>query len=327
MPVTRQLVIRAAAALAVGLAMIPGAMAQTRTLAMTMVVEHPVLDAVKAGVLDELKAQGFEGGKNLKVDYRNAQGNPTVAAQIARQFAGSAPDVIVAITTTSAQAVVSSTSTIPVVFGAITDPVGAKLVSGPGSTGKNVTGTSDYPPVPQQVEVIKKILPAAKRIGVVYSPGEANSLAQTNMLKAEATKAGFIVVEASVIKSADVQQAARSLLGKVDLIYVPGDNAVVGAIDALLSVANKAKVPVFTPESATVEKGAFAAIGHDYYKIGRQTGAMAADILNGKPAGSIPWAIGAETELAINTATAKALGIAIPDSVAKRARMIDVKGN
>lgn len=297
-----------------------------KTVALTAVVEHPVLDAVKTGVIDELKVRGYEPGRNLRIVYRNAQGNPSVAAQIARQFAGASPDVIVAVTTPSAQAVVSATSTIPVVFGAITDPIGAKLVARPGASGTNVTGTSDFPPVPQQLVIIREMLPAARRIGVVYSPGEANSLSQVEKLKAEAGKAGFSIVEASVMKSADVQQAARGLLGKADLIYVPGDNAVVGAMDALIAVTRQGRMPVFTAETASVEKGALAAIGHDYYRIGRQTGAMAADILEGKPAGTIPWAVGTDPELAINPATARELGIVIPPALAARARMVGQKG-
>jgi putative ABC transport system substrate-binding protein len=273
-------------------------------------------------VLDELKERGFVDGQNIKVDYRNAQGNATIAAQIARQFAGDSPAVIVPISTTSAQSVVTATSKIPVVFGAISDPLSAKLVTGPGPTGTNVTGTSDFPPVEQQVAVIRELLPRAKTIGVVYSPAEVNAVAQIAQLKAAAPKAGFTLVEAPAMKSADVQTAVRSLVGRSDLVYVPGDNAVVAAMDALLAVTRPAKMPVFTPEDSGVKKGALAALGHDYYKLGRQTGAMVARVLQGTAPGTIAWEIGKQTELVINRNAAREMGIDIPPGVAKRARLV-----
>lgn len=301
------------------------AVAQAKSVAITSIVEHPALDAVRDGVQDELKAKGFEVGRDLKIIFKTAQGNPTIAAQIARQFVGEAPDVIVAISTPSAQAAVSATKTIPVVFAAVTDPTSAKLVAGPGASGTNVTGVSDLAPVADQLVVIKELLPAAKKIGVVYSPGEANSVAQIAILTAAAARQGYTIVEAPAVRSADVQSAARSLIGKVDVIYLPADNAVTSAIEGVVAIATQAKLPVFAADEASVERGAIATVGFDYYKVGRQSGALVAKILRGEAAGSLPWQLGAGTELSINTAAAKAVGVAVPEALLSRAKKIPAK--
>jgi len=304
------------------LAAVDGVAATTRFVAVTAIVEHPALDAVRDGVRDELKARGFEEGKGLRFEYRSAQGNPAVAAQIARQFAGSQPDVIVAISTPSAQTAVSATKTVPVVFSAVSDPISARLVGGAGPSGTNVTGVSDLPPVQDQLNLVRELLPSSKRIGVVYSPGESNSVVQIALLKELAAKAGMTVVEAPAVKSADVQVAVRSLIGKADLLYLPQDNAVIAAVDAILPIAAQAKLPVIAPDESSVAKGALATIGFDYYQVGRQTGALVAQVLEGGKPGVIAWQYGAGTDLILNVASARALGLAVPDAVARRAKKI-----
>ena len=297
-------------------------LAADRTVAVTAIVEHPALDAVRDGIRDELKARGFQTGKNFKLAYYSAQGNPATAAQIARQVAGEGADVIVGISTPSAQAAAAATKTIPVVFAAVTDPISAKLVTGEGATGNNVTGVSDRPPVNHQVSLIKMMLPSAKRLGVIYSPGEANSVAQLALLKSNAEAAGFSVVEAPAVKSSEVQTAAKSLVGRIDVLYVPADNAVVSGIDAVLSVMAKAKVPVIAPDEQAVEKGAIASIGFDFYQMGRQTGGIVAEILKGNPPGSIAWQYGSGTSLVLNVGAAKSLGVELPTAVVKRAKKV-----
>ena len=164
-------------ALALALAVAaPFAQAAEKSVAVTAIVEHQALDAVRDGVRDELKAAGFEPGKNLKYEYQSAQGNTGTAAQIARKYVGGKPDAIVAIATPSAQAVVAATKDIPVVFSAVTDPVAAKLVKSWDASGTNVTGVSDMSPLDKHLELVKKVAPNAKRVGVIYSPGEANSV-------------------------------------------------------------------------------------------------------------------------------------------------------
>jgi putative ABC transport system substrate-binding protein len=305
-----------------GLAAVDAVAAKTPFVAVTAIVEHPALDAVREGVRDELKARGFEEGKGLRFEYRSAQGNPAIAAQIARQFAGSEPDVIVAISTPSAQTAVSATKAVPVVFSAVSDPISARLVAGVGASGTNVTGVSDLPPVRDQLKLIQELLPSAKRIGVVYSPGESNSVVQIALLKELAAKAGMTVVEAPAVKSSDVQVAVRSLVGKADLLYLPQDNAVIAAVDAILPIAAQAKLPVLAPDESSVAKGALATIGFDYYQVGRQTGALVAQVLEGGKPGAIAWQYGAGTDLILNVASAHALGLAVPEAVTRRAKKI-----
>lgn len=257
-------------------------MAKTAKVAVSQIVEHPALDATRQGLLDGLKAKGYEEGKNLEFDYKTAQGNPAIAVQIARQFVGENPDVLVGIATPTAQALVSATKTIPIVFTAVTDPVGAKLVKQLEQPGKNVTGLSDLSPVEQHVELIKEILPNVKSIGVVYNPGEANAVSLMELLKLSAAKHGIKLVEATALKSADVQSATQAIAEKSDVIYALIDNTVASAIEGMIVAANQAKTPVFGAATSYVERGAIASLGFDYYQIGVQTADYVAAILEGK---------------------------------------------
>ena len=295
------------------------AFAQTKTVAITAIVEHPALDATRDGVVAALKEAGFTPGQNLKVDYQSAQGNPATAAQIARQFVGQKPDVIVPISTPSAQAVAAATRDVPVVFTAVTDPVGAQLIRSMEKPGGNVTGLSDMAPVGAHVDLIKEFVPAAKRLGVVYNPGEPNSVTMVKALKDEAGRKGLTVVEAAANKSADVQTAARSLVGKADAIYVPLDNTVVSALEALTAVGAQAKLPVFSADTDSVARGTVASIGFDYFQVGKQTGAVVARVLKGEKPGDIPVDLAKGTDLFVNPKAAAAMGVAIPEAVAKRA--------
>ena len=295
------------------------AFAQTKTVAITAIVEHPALDATRDGVVEALKAAGFTPGENLKVEYQSAQGNPATAAQIARQFAGARPDVIVPISTPSAQAVAASTRDIPVVFTAVTDPVGAQLVRNLEKPGANVTGVSDMAPVAEHVALIREIVPSVKRLGVLYNPGEPNSVSLVKALKDEAQKAGLTVVEATVTKSADAQPAARSLVGKADAVYVPLDNTVVSALESVVAVGQQAKLPVFSADTDSVARGAVASIGFDYRQVGRQTGEVVARILKGEKAGDVPVTFAKGSDLFVNPKSAAAMGVIIPEAVTKRA--------
>ncbi len=210
-----------------GLAFAGPASAADAFVAVTAIVEHPALDAARDGVRDELKAGGYEEGKNLKFVYESAQGEPSTAVQIAQKFVGENPSVIVPISTPSAQAVVNATTEIPVVFTAVTDPLGAKLVSDMMKPGGNVTGMSDLSPIKKHLELIKEITPNATKIGVPFNPGEANSVTLLGLLKQYAPEMGLEIVEAAAPTSADVLAAAQSLVGKVDVIYVPTDTDVV----------------------------------------------------------------------------------------------------
>ncbi|KOO08553.1 ABC transporter substrate-binding protein [Vibrio hepatarius] len=297
-------------------------MAKTAKVAVSQIVEHPALDATRQGLIDGLKSKGYEQGKNLDFDYKTAQGNPAIAVQIARQFVGEQPDVLVGIATPTAQALVSATRTIPVVFTAVTDPVGAKLVSSMEQPGKNVTGLSDLSPVAQHVELIKEILPNAKSIGVVFNPGEANAVALVDLLKQSAEAQGLKVVEATALKSADVQSATQAIAEKSDVIYAATDNTVASAIEGMIVAANQAKTPVLGGATSYVEKGAIASLGFDYYQVGVQTADYVAAILEGAAPGSLDVKVAKGSDLVVNTSAAKMLGITIPASVLDRATSV-----
>ena len=290
-----------------------------RTVALTQIVEHPSLDAARHGILDELAAAGYTPGQNLKIDYQNAQGNPITAAQIARKFVGDRPDVIVTITTPSAQAVVAATRELPVVFCSVSDPLGAKLVNNLAKPGGNVTGTSDLSPIAEQLDLIRELSPDAKKLGVLYNPGEANSVSLVALLKTQASGKGLQVIEATAPKSGDVLSAARQLAGKAEAIYIPLDNTVVSALEAVIKVGRDARIPVYSADTDSVGRGTVASLGFDYYDVGRQTGQQVVRILRGEKPGDIPVERVKKLNLYVNLQAAEAMGTTIPDPVRQRA--------
>ena len=316
----RQILLAAAATLALTLP----AKAEDVTVAVTAIVEHPALDAARDGVKEALEAAGYKEGENLKFLYESAQGNPATAAQIARQFAGEDPSVIVPISTPSAQAVVSATKDIPVVFTAVSDPLGAQLIKDMDKPGGNVTGLSDRSPVGEHMALIKEILPEVQTIGYLYNSGEANSVSLLAVLKEEAEKAGLTVVESAATKSAEVQGAARALVGRADAIYIPTDNTIISALEGAVAVAEEAKLPLFTADTDSVTRGAIAALGFNYKDVGRQTGEVVVRILKGENPGDIAVKVAAGTDLVVNKGAAGRMGVTLPEAVLGRAtRVID----
>ncbi|MCG3729722.1 ABC transporter substrate-binding protein [Vibrio cincinnatiensis] len=297
-------------------------MAKTVKVAVSQIVEHPALDATRQGLFDGLKAKGYEEGKNLIFDFKTAQGNPAIAVQIARQFVGQNPDVLVGIATPSAQALASATRNIPVVFTAVTDPVGAKLVKQMEQPGANITGLSDLSPIKQHVELIKELLPNVKTIGVVYNPGEANSISLLALLKSAVAEQGLQLAEATALRSADVQSATQAISGQSDIIYALIDNTVASAIEGMIVAANQAKTPVFGAATSYVDRGAVASLGFDYYQIGLQTAEYVVNILEGAKPGSLDVKIAQGSDLVINKTAADQLGMVIPSAVLDRATSI-----
>jgi len=309
-------------AFAATLALALPAKADNVTVAVTAIVEHPALDAVRKGVQDTLAVAGYKEGENLKFVFESAQGNPATAAQIARQFAGDEPNVIVPISTPSAQAVVSSTRDIPVVFTAVSDPLGAQLVKNMDKPGGNVTGLSDMSPVGEHIALIKEILPNVKTIGYLYNSGEANSVSLLAALKAEAEKAGITVIESAATKSAEVQGAARALVGRADAIYVPTDNTIISALEGAVAVAEESKLPLFTADTDSVSRGSIAALGFNYYDVGKQTGDIVVRVLKGENPGDIAVKTAAGSDLVINKSAAAKMGVTLPESVVSRANKV-----
>ncbi|MAF05735.1 MULTISPECIES: ABC transporter substrate-binding protein [Herbaspirillum] len=323
MSYTNKLTLRAmVAALSLAAVCAAPAMAADKSVAVTAIVEHPALDAVRDGVKDELKEEGFEAGKNLKWEYQSAQGNTGTAAQIARKFVGDKPDVIVAIATPSAQALVSATKSIPVVYSGVTDPVAAQLVKDWKASGTNVTGVSDLLELDKQIDLIKRVVPNAKRVGMVYNPGEANSAVVVKALKELLAKSNMTLVEAAAPRSVDVGSAAKSLIGKVDVIYTNTDNNVVSAYEALVKVGNDAKIPLVASDTDSVKRGAIAALGVNYYDLGRQTGKVVGRILKGEKPGDIASATSSKLELFVNTAAAQKQGVTLSPELVSSAKTV-----
>ena len=281
-------------------ALAPVAHAQQKSVAVTAIVEHPALDSIRDGVKAQLQAAGFEEGKNLKWQYQSAQGNTGTAAQIARKFVGDKPDAIVAIATPSAQAVVAATKTVPVVFSAVTDPVAAKLVKNWEPSKTNVTGVSDMLALDKQMDLVKQVVPGAKRVGMVYNPGEANSVVVVKELKQLLPKMGMTLVEASAPRSVDVSSAARSLVGKVDVIYTNTDNNVVSAYESLVKVG----------------------LGINYRDLGEQAGRMVVRLLKGEKPGDIKPEVSTKMELFVNPGAAEKQGVKLSDALVKSATQV-----
>jgi putative ABC transport system substrate-binding protein len=298
------------------------AKAEDVTVAVTAIVEHPALDAARDGVKAALAAAGYEEGKNLKFVYETAQGNPGTAAQIARKFVGDEPNVIVPISTPSAQAVVAATHDIPVVFTAVTDPVGAQLVKNLDKPGGNVTGLSDMSPVADHIKLIQEITPNAKKIGFVYNTAEANSISTLAAMRAEAQKAGMTIVESVATKSSEVQGATRALIGRVDVIYIPTDNTIVSALEAAVGVAEEAKVPLYAGDTDSVVRGALASVSFNYFDVGKQTGEIVVRVLKGESPGDIPVRIATGSDLFVNKKVAAKMGVTLPEELVKRAKKV-----
>ena len=301
---------------------VSAAPARAETVAVAQIVEHPALDACREGLLAGLQDAGFKEGDNLVFKFQTAQGNPAVAAQIAKQFVGENPDVLVGIATPTAQALAAATTSIPVVFTAVTDPVGAKLVATMEEPGGNVTGISDLSPVGQHLDIIARVFPGATKIGVVYNSGEANSVSLVELTKTEAEKRGMTVVEGVATRSAEIPQAAQSVASQADVLYGITDNTVASAINAVVAAADQTGTPMFAAETSYVDAGAVIAVGFDYYQIGYQTADYVARILRGEKPADLPARVAEGTDIVINPAAAKKLGVTIPEDMVEKATRV-----
>ncbi|PIT23670.1 ABC transporter substrate-binding protein [Snodgrassella alvi] len=296
-----------------------------KKVAITAIVEHPALDAVRQGVIDELRAEGYEQGKNLQLDFQSAQGNTATASQIAKKFAGSNPDAIVAIGTPSAQSMVAVTRKIPVVFAAITDPVAAKLVANWEPSKTNVTGVSDELPLQPQIDLMKQVVPNLKTVGYVYSPGEVNSTVVLKQLQTLLAKDGINVAAVPAQRTTDVPMATKSLQGKANLIYTALDNNVVSAYESMYKVAKDMKMPLVASDTGSVKRGAAVAMGVNYHELGVATGKIVGRILKGEQAGDIaPQRMSVEQlDLLVSKSNAAEQGITLSPQLLKQAKVID----
>lgn len=291
-------------------------------IGLTYIVEHPAIDAVREGVVDGLKSAGYEDGKTIEIVTRSAQGNMATQAQIANEFSGLDLDLAVAISTPSAQTLKNTIKDKPLIFAAVTDPVGAGLITSMAEPGGNVTGTSDQQPFPPIFDLVKKLVPNAKKIGVIFNPGEANSVSQVEALKAAAQPYGIEIVESPAAQSTLVGDAAASLVGRADAILLPTDSTVVSVVESVVTVGKKARLPVFASDTGSVERGAVAALGFNYYELGKLTAQMAEQVLKGKKPSEIPARVPESQDLYLNASSAKAMGLDIPADVLAGAKKV-----
>ena len=275
-------------------------------------ITHQSLDATREGFVDELAKQGYIEGKNIEIDLQNAQGEQRNLKTISQQLAESS-DVVLAIATPSAQSLANTTQTTPVIFSAVTDPVSAKLVESREHPGGNVTGTSDQSSdaISTQINLIKKVLPKAKIIGILYTQSEPNSVVQKDEAKRLLEEKGFTVVEKTILDSNNVKAAAESLMAEVDMVFVPTDNIISSTMETVKQVSIKHKVPVFGGSTEMVAVGGLYNYGTNYEELGRQTARMLVRVLKGEKPENIAVELPEKLELHTNQEMADALGIDI----------------
>ena len=275
-------------------------------------ITHQSLDATRKGFVDELAKQGYVEGKNIEIDLQNAQGEQRNLKTISQQLAESS-DVVLAIATPSAQSLANTTQTTPVIFSAVTDPVSAKLVESREHPGGNVTGTSDQSSdaISTQINLIKKVLPKAKTIGILYTQSEPNSVVQKDEAKRLLEEKGFTVVEKTILDSNNVKAAADSLMTEVDMVFVPTDNIISSTMETVKQVSIKHKVPVFGGSTEMIAVGGLYNYGTNYEELGRQTARMLVRVLKGEKPENIAVELPEKLELHTNKEMADALGIDI----------------
>ena len=301
-----------------------GVASQAATVAVSQFVEHPALDSVLRGMQEYLK----ENGVAVTWSVHNAQANMATATQIAQQMVGEKADLLVAIATPSAQTCVQALAKAPAdlkrpfLFSAVTDPVAAGLVKDLQKPDAGITGVSDLLPVEEHLRMVLAYKPGIKKLGLLYNAGEANSKATVATVKELSGKLGFAVVEATAGKTADVHQAAKSLVGRVDAVFIPTDNTIVAGLESVIKIGVDNKLPIFAADVDSVKRGAVAAMGFDYYQHGRQTGAMAAKILNGAKPESLPVEFQKELQLHINAGFSRQMGLEPPAEMVKKATQV-----
>lgn len=285
-------------------------------------IQHDALDASREGFIEGLKEKGYEDGKNITIDYKNAQGEIGTAQTISQQFASSKKDLILAIATPSAQSAYNETKEIPIVFTAVTDPVVAEIAKDWKNSGTNVTGVSDMVPVDKQLELLLKLIPNTKNIGVIYSTSEANSKVQVDALKKEASKLNLNVKEIGVTNVNEINQNLTAAIGDIDVLYTPTDNIIASAYDLIGDIALKNGVPILGAEEAVVSKGGLCSIGIDYYKLGKETALKAVEVIEGKKPSDIEITTLSDMSITINTEVAEKLNIKIPEDINTKAKKV-----
>lgn len=286
--------------------------ATTAKVGVLQFVTHEALDEIYRGIKAGLEEEGYSGDK-LKIDFLNAEGDQSKVQTMSQKLVANQNDVLIGIATPAAQGLASATKEIPIIMGAVTDPVGAKLVKSLDQPGGNVTGVSDKTPIKAQVDLIKELTPKVKTVGVIYSSSEDNSKSQVEEFKTLAEKAGLEVVVKSVPSTNEIKTTSEVLLSQVDAVWVPLDNTIASAFSTLVQVAKEAKKPIYPSVDTMVEEGGLASVVIDQYQLGVETGKMAAKVLKGEDVSTLPVNVFDEGTPVYNEEVAKELGITLPE--------------
>ncbi|WP_051908840.1 ABC transporter substrate-binding protein [Candidatus Odyssella acanthamoebae] len=296
-------------------------------VAITQIISHKTLDTVRTGLVKGLEKQGYVDGKTVKIIYDNANGNTAISAQITKKFIALKPAVIVALSTTSAQLLMkpAQEAKIPLIFSAVTDPIAAKLVPSYTRTDDGVTGISDFMPAEPQLEMITAFVPHLKKLGVLFNPSEANSVAFLQSMEKEANARGITFVRGTVSSTAEAAEVTRSLLGKVDALFFPNDNTTMAAAASVAHIALQNQIPLFANDSESVKDGAMAAVAYDRLAMGIKTAEVVAGILSGQPTSLYPVTHNIASEIVVNTPTLDHLKMTIPAALADKVKVISGK--
>jgi putative tryptophan/tyrosine transport system substrate-binding protein len=299
-----------------------------KTVFINQIIRHPALDSTEKGIRDGLAKNGYVQDKNLKIYTELAQGNPTLAAQITSKAVNKGADVLVTIGTVPTQGAVNYAQggRVEVVFASVTDPVGAGIVKNLVNPGKNISGVSNFINLEPQLRLFLAIQPGLKKLGLLYNPGEPNSLSIKNRLEKICRKMGIKLILQSANTTSAVPQAATQLANRVDAIFISNDNTALAALQSIIAIATKAKIPVYVSDTDSVKIGALAALGPNQYQVGLQTGAMVARSLNGEKLETMPVEFPNKTELYLNKDAAAALGITLTKEILDKASKIIGKG-
>jgi putative ABC transport system substrate-binding protein len=322
-PIDRVVIVFAATVLAATGARAAGAV---KTVDIVTMVDTPQLVEVKDGLVKGLADRGYTDGKNLKIDFKSAQGNFGTAQQIARQFVGDNPTVIVSITTPASQAVVAATKDVPIIFTTVTDPIRAKIIPQFKHPGGNVTGISDLVPTERQIDLIKEIVPKLQTLGLLYDPSLDSARSTVDSVKEFAKSKGFKIVESTAMGLNDVPTAAQNLVGKCDAIFVPNDTTVYAAFEAVVKVAQDTKTPLFSAERRSVQRGAIATVGFDFGDMGKLTAGFVERVFKGEKPGDIDSIYMKDDpkslSLYVNKESAAKMGITLSPAVLSRAAQV-----
>ena len=288
-------------------------------------LSHPALDQIYKGLEDGLKKEGYEVGKNLKIDLQNAQGDQSNLASMGQKLVTDNNDILVGITTPATLSLSNATKDKPIIMGGITYPVEAGLIKTEDKPGNNITGVSDRTPIKQQLEIMKKVLPKMKKVGILYTAREDNSVKQAQEAEKLAKELGLEVKVSTVANTNDIQQVTESLASQTDAIFIPIDNTIASAMATVVKVTDAKKIPVFPSADTMVADGGLLGLGVDQYQIGVETAKVVAKVLKGADTKDMSIVLANEGVIYLNEAKAKQLGIEIPKEIKDKAKVVDKK--